>query len=164
MKLKIVLLILLLVTCQTIFAQDFIQVRCNICQIDFVEDYFLIYAQDSADNKYLILSKNDTANAPTIEIGQSYTFTFNSFRKECMNEKLPIVITPSGRRMQVDWGRDFYHALELRGLCYNPQFKEEILKKLEKYDNKNQEKSNRKKKKRRKQNVYIEEWGWGIAI
>lgn len=168
MKTKIFFLILFIVVYNTIFAQEFMNVTCYICQIDFIDDYFLIYSKNSTENKYLILSKKDnTDTCQNVEIGQSYKFTFDIPMIQPMNLKIAL-ISPSGKRIKHDWGNDLYYALELKGLCYNPRFKEDVIKIREENDKIMREKSlsNKKRKtnKKRKYNYNTTGWKWEVII
>jgi hypothetical protein len=102
-------------------------VECDIVRIDSVGNHYVIYAKDSSE-KYKIISKKDSTVCQNIVVGRSYRITLDPPLPQPMN--LAPVMFPGGATIiTYGWGKSLYIALDIRGLCHNIEFKNDILKK-----------------------------------
>jgi hypothetical protein len=116
--------------CQS-FAKDtnvkLLVIECEIVKIDSVGNYYVIYAKDSLE-KYKIVSEKDSSVGQNIVVGQSYTITLDPPILPPMNIEVPVTF-PDGSLITLhDWGNSLYFALDIKGLCHNIDFKNDILK------------------------------------
>lgn len=110
--------------------RTYLNVTCLICKIDSIENYYLIYAQDSVKKKYLIISKRDTlVQCQNIFVDKSYHFTFECPILYPMNSMDIRDLSYGGIQMPRDYGDADYHALELKGLYYDIKHREYVLEK-----------------------------------
>lgn len=153
MKIKqIVIFFFLLIFNFLLHAQEFLKVSCRIGKIDSIGNYYVIYATDSANKTYMIVSKKDTiVPCQNVVINKSYQFTFDIPVPFTMNVDVPITY-PDGTKIPQDCVSDaHYHALELRGLCYDTLNRREEM--LLRQNNKNLKTTNRNKGVQRMHNI-----------
>ena len=121
-------LLFLIILSTQLYAQEYLKVSCHIGKIDSIGNYYLIYATDSANKTYMIVSKKDTiVSCQSVVINNSYQFTCDMPVPFSMNVDVPVTY-PDGTKIPQDCVSDaHYHALELRGLCYDTLYRDEIL-------------------------------------
>jgi len=125
-------------------------VECEIIKIDSVGDYYVIYAKNISE-KYKIVSKKDSMSCQNIVVGEFYKITLDLPILQPMN---PTPVTFSGGAVIIPygWGKTLYFPLDIRGLCYNIEFKSDILKKR----NEIEEQEPLKAKNKRERKKYFE--------
>lgn len=101
-------------------------VECEIVRIDSVGDYYVVYAKDSSD-KYKIISRKDSSVCQNIIVRQFYKITLEAMIRSMNN--VPITFPGGATIIPYGWGKSLYFPLDIRGLCYNVEFKDDILKK-----------------------------------
>jgi len=102
-------------------------VECEIVRIDSVGNYYVIYAKDSSE-KYKIISMKDSTVCQNIVVGHFYKITLDPPIPRSMNV-VPITFPGGATIIPYGWGNSLYFPLDIRGLCYNVEFKDDILKK-----------------------------------
>ncbi len=105
-------------------------IECEIVKIDSVGDYYVIYAKDTLD-KYKIVSQKDSTVFQNIVVREHYKLTLFAYSGEHKTFLYDVTrIFPGGAVISsYGWGKSLYFALDIRGLCHNIEFKNDILKK-----------------------------------
>lgn len=122
-----------LLSCICSFSQNMnsevIKARCEIVRIDSLRDYYIIYAKDSLVKYKMVSQKDSNANCRNVDVGGIYDFTF--FRPLLsMNSGLDVY--PGGAVIiSYGWGRGLYEPLEMKGLCYNVKYLEDVVRRYE---------------------------------
>ncbi len=124
----ITILFFLIILSKQLHAQEYLKVSCRIEKIDSIGNYYVIYATDSANKTYMIVSKKDTiVPCQNVVINKSYQFTFDIPVPFTMNVDVPITYPDSTKIPQDCVSDAHYNALELRGLCYDTLYRDEKL-------------------------------------
>jgi len=115
---------------------DLLVVECEIVKVDSVGNYYVIYAKEVTENdkseKYKIVSEKDSTVCQNIVVGEFYKITLDPPMPQDLN-RLPVTYTGGAVIVSYGWGKDLYFAFDIRGLCYNPEFATELLKKREEW-------------------------------
>lgn len=106
---------------------ELLLVECEIVKIDSVGNHYVIYAKDSLE-KYKIVSEKDSSVCQNIIVGLSYKIVLDPPLPQPMNLN-PVTFPGGAVIIPYGWGKTLYFALNIKGLCYNNEFKDDILKK-----------------------------------
>ena len=110
-------------------------IECKIVEIDSVGNHYVIYArrvtEEGKSEKYKIVSEKDTTICQNIAIGQYYKLTLHLYNElQTMDILSPIVFPGGSVIIPYGWGNGLFLAWEIKGLCYNFEFADDIFLKI----------------------------------
>lgn len=100
-------------------------IECEIVKIDSAGNHYVIYAKqitkEDKPEKYKIVSEKDSTVCQNIVVGQYYKLTLYQYPNSMGHVTHQIFY--GGATIPIyGWGDGLYSTLEIKGLCYNPDY------------------------------------------